>query len=129
MSAPEYDVQVIIASGPSNAQRAILGLSMAASAAASGKRTYVYMAMEGARCLTQESCSTPLLAGYPTVAEYIQIISSADGTVEYCPSCLGLECALEVKECVKAIPMCHLTKPGGMSSIALRFDHVHTVVF
>jgi len=46
---PDYQLRVIIAAGPEDATRAILGLAMADSACGIGTRVGVYFAMNGAQ--------------------------------------------------------------------------------
>lgn len=122
-------LQVIIVSGPDDPRKAILGLSMAASAASVGTCVYVYLVMDGARCLLTENCSRPLLDGYPTVSELIEVVHGAGGTIGYCPNCLDEQCSpiLQHKTAIQAF--CHLAHPGGVSLVGIRMSTIPTVVF
>jgi predicted peroxiredoxin len=125
----EYQLQVIIASGPDQAQRAILGLSMAASASAAGVRVAIFFAMAGAQLLNATNCSQILVAGFPSVAEFVKILIDSDGAVEYCPNCVDGECAVGFSDKLIKTEVCQLAKPGGMSAFALRMASSSTVVF
>jgi predicted peroxiredoxin len=125
----EYELQVIIVSGPDEPRRAIAGLAMAASACCAGTKVGVYMVMDGARCLSTANCTRVLAQGFPTVREFVEVIRESGGAVEYCPACLNEECAVEVKQHVMESEMCRLARPAGMSSFGMRMAQVPTVVF
>lgn len=122
-------LQVIIATGPADPHRAVLGLALAASAAAAGTRVTAYFAMQGAQLLKRENCAQSLLPGYPSAAEFVEIILSSDGVVEYCPNCIDGECAVQFEGRLVEAKVCQLAKPGGMSAVALRMSSMPTVVF
>ena len=124
-----HDLQVIIVSGPEDPRKAILGLSMAASAASTGSRVLIYLVLDGARCLLTEHCSRELLNGYPSVAELVEVVHESGGTIAYCPNCLESECAPEMQSRAHVKAFCHLAKPGGVSMVGMQMTQIPTVVF
>lgn len=120
-------VQVIIASGTSEPKRLLLGLSLAAGAAAAGTVVNLFFAMDGAQCLAPGVCDATLLEGYPTVSELLGIIKDSGGVIEYCPHCLPTGCphqpqGLESSCGCKGIP-------AGLTSYGVRLADWPTVVF
>lgn len=120
-------VQVIIVSGPDEPKRLLLGLSMAAGAAAAGTNVHVFLAMDGARCLQPGVCDQTLLEGYPSVSELLSVVTESGGAVEYCPHCLPTGCthtpAAQGGSCgCKGVP-------AGLTSYGVRMADWPTVVF
>jgi predicted peroxiredoxin len=124
-----HDLQVLIVAGPEDPRRAILGLSMAASAASTGAKVYVYLVMGGARFLLKENCSRSLVDGYPSVAELVEVVHEGGGTIGYCPNCLDSQCTPNLPGLTEVKSFCHLAHPGGMSTFGMRMTSIPTVVF
>ena len=124
-----HDLQVIIVSGPEDPRKAILGLSMAASAASGGSRVLIYLVLDGARCLLTEHCSREILAGYPSIAELVEVVHESGGTIAYCPNCLDSECAPAMQSVAHVKKFCHLAQPGGISTVGMQMTQIPTVVF
>ncbi|MBL8241023.1 MAG: DsrE family protein [Bryobacterales bacterium] len=124
-----HDLQVMIVAGPEDPRRAILGLSMAASAASTGAKVNLYLVMGGARFLLKENCSRILVEGYPSVAELVEVVHDSGGTVGYCPNCLDSQCTPALPGLTEVKSFCHLAHPRGMSTFGMRMTTIPTVVF
>ncbi|MFN7918678.1 MAG: DsrE family protein [Bryobacteraceae bacterium] len=124
-------VHVIIPSGPGEPKRLMLGLAMAAAAAAAGTVVRVFLIMDGVMCLTPEFCSTELLRGYPPPADLLAAIHEAGGSVEYCPNCLPSGCdAALARATAPAGNACRCAGvPAGLASYGVRLADIPTVVF
>ena len=121
------NVQVIIVSGPNEPKRLLMGLSMAAGAAAAGTTVNLFLAMDGAKCLLPEVCERTLLDGYPSVAELLAVVRDCGGAVEYCPHCLPTTCA---QHTTGQTATCGCKGvPAGLTSYGVRLADWPTVVF
>lgn len=120
-------VQVIIVSGPDEPKRLLLGLSMAAGAAAAGTIVNIFLAMDGAKCLLPDACERTLLDGYPTVAELLSVVKDCGGVVEYCPHCLPTGCAHHPADHAGSCGCKGV--PAGLTSYGVRIGDWPTVVF
>jgi predicted peroxiredoxin len=125
----DYDLQIIIVAGPDQPQRAVLGLSMAAAAAAAGTRVFIYLVMEGARCLLTQNCARSLVDGFPTVAELVAAVHESGGSIAYCPNCLAGQCDPGFRGKTSEQSFCHLGHPSGVSTVAMQLAHIPSVVF
>lgn len=124
------EIQVIIASGPAEPKRLMLGLSMAASAASAGTKVRLFLTMDGARCLSADVCHAQMLDGYPPVAELLAAIHESGGVVEYCPHCMPEGCSELLARPVEAAGPCRCAGvPAGLSSYGVRLADYPTVVF
>lgn len=124
------DVQVIIVSGPDEPKRVVLGLSMAASAASTGRGVRIFFTMDGARCLLDGDCDRTLVEGYPTVAELLTVVEAAGGVVEYCPHCLPTGCVPRVGVSVAGRGTCGCNgMPAGIASYGVHLGDRHTIAF
>lgn len=120
-------VQVIIVSGPEEPKRLLLGLSMAAGAAAAGTLVNLFLAMDGAKCLMPGVCERVLLEGYPSVADLLAVVKESGGVVEYCPHCLPTGCAHAPAEHGASCGCKGI--PAGLTSYGVRLADWPTVVF
>lgn len=128
MSSPTH-VQVIIASGPDDPKRVVLGLSLAASAAVADTVVHTFFAMDGARCLMDEVCDRVLVDGYPTVAELLASIEQSGGRIEYCPHCLPTGCTPRFGARVGTSTCGCVGTPAGLASYGVHLGDRATVVF
>jgi len=122
-------LNIIIAAGPSDASRALLGLAMASAASADGIETSVYFAMAGAQFVNTEHCDKVFVDGFPSVATFIELIIAGGGEVAYCPSCIGGECSGVVLDKLIRRHACDKATPEGMASYARLLVEASTVVF
>lgn len=120
-------VQIIIVSGPEDPKRLLLGLSMAAGAAAAGTLVNIFLAMDGARCLLPGVCEATLLDGYPSVSELLAVVKESGGVVEYCPHCLPVGCSHQ--PAAQGSPCGCNGVPAGLTSYGVRLADWPTVVF
>lgn len=128
--ATEQHVQVLIVSGPDEPKKVVLGLSLAASAAAAGKIVHLFFAMDGARCLLDDTCERTLVDGYPTVAEFLGIIEATAGAIEYCPHCLPTGCTPRFGAQVAVQKACGCSgAPAGIASYGVHLGDRATVAF
>jgi predicted peroxiredoxin len=130
MSTAEQHIQVIIVSGPEEPKKVVMGLSLAASAAAAGKIVHVFLAMDGARCLLDDACERPLVEGYPPVSELLGVIEATGGVVEYCPHCLPSGCVPRFGAQVAIQKSCACGgAPAGIASYGVHLGDRATVAF
>lgn len=122
-------VQVIIASGPDDPKRVVLGLSLAASAAAANTIVHLFFAMDGARCLLDDNCDRTLVDGYPSVAELLGVIEASGGAIEYCPHCLPTGCTPRFGAQVRSSTCGCTGAPAGLASYGVHLGDRPTVVF
>lgn len=122
-------LNVIIAAGPRDSSRAFLGLAMASAAAAEGVAVSVYFTMEGAQLVNTSNCAKVFVAGYPSVSEFIELITDAGGDAAYCPGCVAGECSPQLEPRLAVRDSCDLVSPAGMAVYARQLTTVPTVVF
>ncbi|MDX1982665.1 MAG: DsrE family protein [Bryobacteraceae bacterium] len=123
-------LQVILASGPSEPKRLMLGLAMAAAAASSGTIVHMFLVMDGAGCLRSEMCHQELLKGYPPVSELLSVIAQSGGVVEYCPHCLPDGCDASFARPAQQSGTCGCAGiPAGLASYGVRLSSIPSVVF
>lgn len=122
-------LNIIIAAGPADSSRAMLGLAMASAATADGIQTSVYFAMAGAAFVNVENCSRIFVDGFPSVATFVDLITAGGGEVAYCPSCIGGECSNAVLDKLTERHACDKASPEGMASYARLLVEAHTIVF
>lgn len=122
-------VQVIIASGPDDPKRVVLGLSLAVSAAAANTIVHLFFAMDGARCLLDDHCDRTFVDGYPTVAELLGVIETSGGVIEYCPHCLPAGCTPRFGAQVRSSDCRCAGAPAGLASYGVHLGDRPTVVF
>lgn len=122
-------VQVIIASGPDDPKRVVLGLALAASAAAANTVVHVFFAMDGAKCLVGDVCAQTLVDGYPSVAELLESVEQGGGSIEYCPHCLPSGCTPRFGAQVRQSACGCSGAPSGLASYGVHLADRATVVF
>ena len=88
----DFDVQFVIASGPTQGERAVFGFAAALAAAHSGSRVAVALTMHGAFWAAETSGTEETVHGFPPIAELIAMIQEAGGKVEACATCVDNYC-------------------------------------
>lgn len=132
MTPDNKPIQVILVSSPTDEpKRLILGLSLAAAAAAAGTEVRIFLAMDAAQCLSSDVCRRELVAGYPPAAELLAVIRESGGLVEYCPHCLPSGCDATLAHAANQHDrLCGCgALPAGLSSYGVRLADYPTVVF
>lgn len=122
-------LQVIVVSGPGEPKRLVLGLSMAAAAAAAGTTVRLFLVMDGAACLRADICHRELVQGYPPVSELLTAIEQSGGAVEYCPHCLPEGCDASFARPAQGDGCACKGLPAGLSSYGVRLASCPSVVF
>jgi len=121
-------LQVIIASGPQVAGRALAGFGLALASATLGNRVVVWLTSDAAQWASPTIGNDVSASGSPSIAEHIALIQDSGGTVEVCPTCLGNECASPSS--ATATPnLRDGIQPVGMTTVAERTEHMTTVTF
>ena len=92
MSEKQFDLQFVIASGPTKGERAVFGFATALAAAHSGSRVAVALTMHGAFWAADTSGREETVHGFPPIAELIEMIQEAGGKVEACATCVDNYC-------------------------------------
>jgi predicted peroxiredoxin len=88
-----HSLQVVITSGPEALGRAILGFAFAVSAAASGVKVMVVLALNGtAWARDNEPAAKQTLNGFESVGNYMKILEENGATVSLCSTCAGNGC-------------------------------------
>lgn len=124
----EYDLQVLMASGPENLARAVLGFAFAVSAAVSGARVLVVLTLDAGKWLTEdEPLARQKVNGFDSVESYLSVLKEMSAVVRVCSACVVGECSVSTAE----------NEPGGralyigLTEAAIRTSRgsVQTVVF
>lgn len=119
-------LQIIIASGPEDMHRAILGFAMAVSAAVSGIQVIVFLAMRGTTWGTSNAAiRNQIVPGFKSVAEYMEILKENGGEVHMCSTCSELSCPMPVSK-QNQLPGLEL---AGFTEVAIRATGVPTITF
>ena len=118
----QFDLQIIISTGPDTPGRAIVGHSMAASAAAMGLRVLMFLAYDGAEWGTTRLSNREDVGDVEDLINHQLSILEADGRIEVCSAC-GERL---LREGVKLRPGVEL---GGLTSVASRAIATQTVSF
>lgn len=131
MTGPSRPIQVIVASGPADPKRVLLGLSLAAAAASAGTIVRLFLTMDGVQCLDPGVCRRELLAGYPPIADLLEAIHGSGGVIEYCPNCLPQGCDGRLaKAAGGADSPCGCSGvPAGLASYGVRLADYPTFIF
>ncbi len=92
MSDKQFDLQFVIASGPSQVERAVFGFAAALAAAHSGSRVVIALTMHGAFWAADTSGREESVHGFPPIAEIIEMLQEAGAKVEACATCVDNFC-------------------------------------
>jgi predicted peroxiredoxin len=84
----EYDLQVVIASGPEALARAVLGFAFAVSAVVSGAKALVILTLNGtAWWTTDEPSAQQRVNGFDTIENYLKVLRDANAVIRLCSAC------------------------------------------
>lgn len=119
MQDNDFDLQVIVASGPGEVTRATLGFAFALGAAACGQSVVVFLTMEGASWADPTFVQPDPPPGFEMVRTYLDDLFELEARVEGCTSCVEHHCATTHDQIVLA----------GLSTSAARAVDVPTVTF
>jgi predicted peroxiredoxin len=122
------DLQVIIASGPKDLGRAVLGFAFASSAAVSNIRVKITLALDGiAWAAKNEPAAKKSIHGFSPISQYLGILAKSGADINACSTCIKNAC--KIKRGAKS-RFNNLTA-AGMSELALATcsGRAYTVVF
>ncbi|MCJ7729139.1 MAG: DsrE family protein [Sedimentisphaerales bacterium] len=89
----QCDLQVIIASGPRDVGRAVLGFAFGASAAVSNIRVKVILALDGtAWAKKNEPAAKKGVKGFSPITEYMNILARSGAVISVCSTCSKNAC-------------------------------------
>lgn len=124
----DFDLQIIIAAGPLDLERATLGLSIAVSTAANGDAVVVFLTMQGAKWAAPEPLSSGSVLGFEPPIHYLNLLIEIGVRIEVCTSCYETFCPAPRGDDGRK-----LMRPGlvlaGLSIAALRASQVKTIAF
>lgn len=123
------ELQVVVVSGPEEAQRGVLGLVMAATAAGTGAHVQVYLVMDGVKWLHGDHCHRTLVPGYPPASELLDAVRAGGGEIEYCAHCAAQATCHHSESTADAVDTCGCASAGGIASYSVRMLTTPTVVF
>ncbi len=119
------DLQIIIASGPKDLSRAVLGFAFGASASVSAIRVKIVLALDGLGWIQEkEPAAKQGVNGFSSIEEYMKILAENGASISVCSACLNNACPSE-KEDDPALAATGLTELAVKSCNA----GVSTVVF
>lgn len=118
-------LQILIAVGPEDPHRALLGFACGAAAAASGIEVVVFLVMRGSAWASPSTWGQVNIPGFEGMKDYIDIIEESGGRIEACSTCVGSSCPIPIQksEVAESVSM------GGLTSVAIRMTTTPTVVF
>ena len=87
------DLQVIIASGPRDLGRAVLGFAFAVSAVVSNIRVKVILTLDGtAWAVKNEPAARKSVNGFSPISEYMSILAKNGADISACSTCAKNAC-------------------------------------
>jgi predicted peroxiredoxin len=121
-------LQVIIASGPRDIGRAVLGFAFGASAAVSNIRVKIILTLDGtAWAIKNGPASRKSVCGFSPISEYMSILAKNGADISVCSTCANNACITrqKAKKRYAKLPLV------GLSELVLATcsDRVSTVVF
>jgi predicted peroxiredoxin len=127
-NAPEFGLQVIIASGPRDIERATLGFAMAVASASSGIKVVIFLTMEGVMWADELEDHMVQVEGFERITDYVTLLQEAGARLEACTSCVQTFCpSMKRTESSKKIRDGFVL--AGLSTAAIRASKIPTVVY
>jgi predicted peroxiredoxin len=121
-------LQVIIASGPEAIGRAVLGFAFALSAAISGVKVMVILALQGVAWAEQNiPAAGQSVNGFAPIREYIDMLKDNGAIVRLCSSCVENNCTIDKAEKNTAATGTYV----GLTEVAIRATRgkTETIIF
>jgi predicted peroxiredoxin len=119
-------LQIIICSGPQEANRAILGFAAALAARACGMSVTLFLVMDGAQWALSSEGNEVQAPGFQPVAQLLESILAAGGRIEVCSNCVEGACGAPPESGSQLRPGIVF---GGLAAVAIRMGQVPTVTF
>lgn len=124
----DFDIQIIIASGYKDIERAILGFATACACVTSGAKVVVFLSMEGAVFAAETEGKAVLVNNFETIHDYLDILQSEGVQIEVCTACA--ENFTPTKERVgRQKKLREGMIYAGLSTAAIRSIKTQTIVF
>ncbi len=124
----EYELQVIIASGPEAVSRAVLGFAFAVSAAISGVKVMVFLTLQGVTWAEQNvQAAKQKVNGFSSIEDYIEILKDNNAVVQLCSSCVDNNCTIDKAELNTTKTYSYV----GLTEVAIRAacNTTNTIIF
>lgn len=128
MKKQTYALQVIIASGPEALGRAVLGFAFALSAATSGVKAVVILALQGIAWAERNiPAARQSVNGFSPIKDYIGMLEDNSTAIRICSSCVEKNCTTGKAEYNDAETFSYV----GLTEVAIRATchNVQTVIF
>jgi predicted peroxiredoxin len=125
MHSEEYQLQVIIASGNEQIEKALLGFAFALAAASTGSRVVLFFTMNGAQWTDEALGQEHIVNGFETINTYWDLLTELDAVFEGCTACVENYCHSKDNKCTLRKNMVL----AGLSTASIRALSVPTVVF
>lgn len=123
----KVDIQFVVASGPSEVQRAVFAFAAALAASEMGSKVVVALTMLGAHWASDSVGSDNPVPGFPSIQEMMEMIREGGGRIEACSSCIENYCPAPKGEDGKRILANNITRVG-LGLIASRMSNVQTIM-
>lgn len=123
-----YTLQVIIASGPEAVGRAVLGFAFALSAAISGVKVLVILALQGVAWAEQNiPAARQSVNGFAPIIEYMNMLKDNGAVVRLCSSCVEDNCTIDKAKLNTAETGSYM----GLTEVAIRATRgtTETIIF
>jgi predicted peroxiredoxin len=124
----QLDLQVIIASGPKDLGRAVLGFAFGVSAVVSNIRVKVILTLDGVAWIVKnEPAARKSVNGFSPISEYMSILTKNGAAISVCSTCANNACITRQKAKKRYAKL----PSAGLSELVLATcnDRVSTVVF
>ena len=90
------DLQVIIASGPRDLGRAVLGFAFGTTAAVSNIRVKIILTLDGvAWAIKNEPAARKSVNGFSPISEYMSILAKNGADISACSTCTKNACMMQ----------------------------------
>ena len=124
----QYELQILIVSGPEAVDRAVLGFAFAVSAATSGIKVMVFLTLQGIAWAEQNiPAAKQKVNGFSSIEDYINILKDNDAVIRLCSSCVKNNCAIDKVELENTDTCSYI----GLTEVAIRAacNTINTIVF
>jgi len=125
MQPDDFQLQVIIASGNEQTEKAVLGFAFALAAASTGSRVVLFFTMNGAQWTDEALGGDSIVNGFETINTYWELLTELNAVFEGCTSCVENYCHSQDNRCLLRKNMVL----AGLSTASIRALSVPTVVF
>jgi predicted peroxiredoxin len=125
----EYDLQILIASGPEALARAALGFAFAVSATVSGAKVLLILTLNGTAWLTADEPSVQQkVNGFDSIGNYMTVLKDTGAVIRLCSACVAGNCAVAA---ASSNPPLGESSYVGLTEVAIRTAQgsAQTIVF